>query len=55
MITSNIMDDASKQQKQIEKLRCKMQNNVVNEDKVDKINIRIQKNIDLGNVSLQVG
>ena len=49
------MDDASKQQKQIEKLRWKMQNNVVNEDKVDKINIQIQKNIDLGKVSLQVG
>ena len=40
MISSNIMGDALKQQKQIEKLRWKMQNNVVNEDKVDKINMQ---------------
>ena len=40
------MDDASKQQKQIEKLRWKMQNNVVNGDKVDKINIQ-KKTIEL--------
>ena len=39
MITSNSMDNASKQQKQIEKLKWKMQNNVVNEGEVDKINI----------------
>ena len=51
------MDNASKQQKQIEKLKLKwkMQNNVVNEGEVDKINIYTDsKNTDLGKVSLQV-
>ena len=40
------MDNASKQQKQIEKLRWKMQNIVVNGGKVDKINIQ-KKTIEL--------